>query len=112
RPPLPRSSQLKVLEADLYNLLAADPRGSVLREQSHGPGLDLTVFENLDRFAPSFLLSRIDLPQIQDMPLNDLSGRHAFVLDDGKIFVLFAILLSEGRTQKHGFKLYKISRRR
>src|SRR5439155_26704280 len=64
RPPLPRSSQLKVLEADLYNLLAADRRGSVLRERSHGPGLDLTVVENLERFAPSFVLSRIDLPQI------------------------------------------------
>src|SRR5437762_6150381 len=97
-PPLPRPSQLKVLEADLYNLLAADRRGSVLGEQSHGLGLELTVFENFDRLAPGFLLSRIDLPQIQDMPLDDLSGRHAFVLDDGEILVLLAILLSQGGT--------------
>src|SRR5205823_3252584 len=103
-PPLPRPSQLKVLEADLYNLLAADRRGSVLGEQSHGLGLDWTVLEILDRLAPGFLLSRMDLPQIQDMPLNDLSSRHAFVLDDGEIFVLLAILLWRGGTQKHGCK--------
>src|SRR6266545_2591509 len=70
RPPLPRPFQLKVLEADLYDLLAADRRGSLLREQSHGLGLDLTVFENLDRLAPCFLPSFFRKVERKNMAAN------------------------------------------
>jgi hypothetical protein len=35
------------------------------------------------------------------MALDDPSRRHPLVLDDGKVLVVFAILLSRGRAQKH-----------
>src|SRR6266850_1056933 len=108
RSPLPRPPQLHILEPDPHDLLAADLNGPILREQSHRLGTNLTLLKYFNRLAPGFLLARIDLSQIQHMPLDHFARTHSPVLHNRKIFVLFAILLAQRRTQKHAADYSKI----
>ena len=61
----------------------------------------LTVFEHLDRFAPSKLLPVIDLAQVQDMALHHPPPCNALVLHHAKIAMDFAVLLANRGAQKH-----------
>jgi hypothetical protein len=61
----------------------------------------LRFVEDLQRLAPGRFLTIVNLPQIQHRSLHRVVLRHAAVLHDAEIAMLFAVLLSDFGAKKH-----------
>ena len=67
---------------------------TILGKQGQRLGAARLRVENLDRLAPGLRLGRIDLAQIQDVPLHHPATVETLVLDDAPIEVCLAVLPS------------------
>ena len=74
---------------------------TVLREQGQRPGASDVCIEHRDRLAPHLRLRRVDLAQIQNVPLHHPPAVETLVLDDAPIEVRLAVLPSFDSSQEH-----------
>ena len=74
---------------------------TVLREQGQRPRAARVRVEHLDRLAPHLSLGRIDLAQIQSVPLHHPAAVETLVLDEAPIEVRLAVLPSLDSPQEH-----------
>src|ERR1700674_678171 len=100
--PLPRTTKPHLRQAKLNDgSVACDRLASILRKQRQRPSTAGVLVEHLDRLAPGRRLRRIDLAEIQHMPLHHPAAIETLVLDHVPVVVRLAVLLSLGASQKH-----------
>src|SRR6185437_14054365 len=95
--PLPRTVKPHLRQTKLNDGgIACHRLASILREQRQCPSTAGVLVEHLDRLAPRRRLRRIDLAEIQHMPLHHSSVIETLVLDHVPVAVRLAVLLSLG----------------
>ncbi|MCI0653493.1 MAG: hypothetical protein L0Y39_03320 [Methylococcaceae bacterium] len=72
------------------------------------PGFAFTFLENPNRFAPSGLLAIIDLPQIEDLPLNHPITLNPAILNNTPVTMFLAVFKPFFGTQKTCRSSYNI----
>jgi len=98
RTPLPGPPQLHLLQPNLHHRRIIDLPRKILGKQRHGPRRCRSLLEYLDRLAPSLTLRTVNLPEIENLSLNNPSPRYPAVLDHGPVPVRFPVLLPIGKT--------------
>jgi hypothetical protein len=102
RSPLPRPAQGERRETKTHRrCVIAHRRAAVLREQRQRPRFARGLVEHFDRLAPSRGLRRMDLSQIESLPLHHPAVVETPILDDVPIDVRLAVFLASGLPQKH-----------
>src|SRR5579872_5622149 len=93
--------QRELAQANLYDVRIVHRADPLLREQRHCARAGLTLLENLNGPAPGFLLTVVDLAQIESVALDNPTTRCAPVFDQAVVAVLLAVFLSRRVAQKH-----------
>src|SRR5271156_3455839 len=100
--PLPRTMQAKFGQAEPHQRgIVRYSLATILREQRQRLRASAIRIENLDRPTPNFRLRRIDLTQIQNVPLHHPAAIETLVLDDVPIEVGLTVLPSLDSSQEH-----------
>jgi hypothetical protein len=93
--PLPRTMQAKIGQTQPHHRgIVRHSLATILGKQGQRLGAARLRVEHLDRLAPGLRLGRIDLAQIQDVPLHHPATVETLVLDDAPIEVCLAVLPS------------------
>jgi hypothetical protein len=92
---------LQLAELDPHNVTVQGGCYTIFGEDGHLLGPGLTLLYDFDRLTPACLLTVIDLPQVQHLPLNHPPTPGTSVLHDTPVAVFFAVFKAGLGAQKH-----------
>jgi len=109
-PPLPRTAQPHLGQADLHAIDVGGNQRAFFGKQRQCACLAGGLVDHLNGAAPGEQLRRIDFSQIQHLTLDDAAIGETLVLDDVPIDMRLSVLFAFGRSQEHGDLLLSTER--